>query len=141
SDGVLAGLDMAGLVDWSRITNGYVGCLCPWEDQHTGIKDDRAGYNPDSRHFMCFHGSHGPKGVGDLDEWLRENVGPQYIEMRFAMARGVFEGKPIEPIELPDSAPDKPKRADLISIAKAPPPKAPPARRAICSHLARGEVT
>ena len=45
SDGILAGLDLAGMVDWGRINNGYIGCRCPWEDQHTGVKDDRAGYN------------------------------------------------------------------------------------------------
>jgi hypothetical protein len=147
TDGILAGLDMAGMVDWGRITNGYIGVRCPWEDQHTGVKDDRAGYNPDSRHFMCFHGSHGPKHPGDIDEWLRANVGKPYIDMRVDMARKAFASKPltaeeVERIELDDGPPRSPRQTDdLVSILKDPPAAPLPARRSICSHLARGEVT
>jgi hypothetical protein len=147
SDGVLAGLDMAGLVDWGRVTNGYIGVRCPWEDQHTGVKDDRAGYNPDSRHFMCFHGSHGPKHSGDIDDWLRAQVGQPYIDMRVDMARKAFASKPLTAEEVArmeeaaaTSAPTH-TRSDLVSILKHAPTAPQPARRSICSHLARGEVT
>jgi hypothetical protein len=140
SDGILAGLDLAGMTDWGRIGNGYIGIRCPWEDQHTGVNDDRAGYNPDSRHFMCFHGSHGPKSTADIDDWLRATVGQPYIDMRVDMARKAFASKPLPPDT--DEPAERPARGrDLVSIWAAPPAAPLPARRSICSHLARGEVT
>lgn len=135
-DRLLIGLDMAGMVDWGRITNGYIGCRCPWEAEHTGVKDDRAGYNPDMGHFQCFHGSHGPKSPDDLHRWLVENVGERYTQMRYDMAVKAFSEVP-----LTCEAVEKPEPEWLVSILKSPPATPLPARKAICSHLARGEVT
>lgn len=134
SDPILIGLDMAERVDWANISNGYIGLICPWDSDHTPGTEDRSGYNPDMRHFSCYHTAHGLKTVEDVDAWLRANV-PGYVAMRYDLVRKAFAASP-----LPDD--DQPAgRGGLVSIWAAPPQKAMPARRSICSHLARGEVT
>lgn len=78
-DEVLAGLDALGCVRWGDVRNGYVGVTCPWEHTHT-IKDGSEGYNPESRHFQCFHSSHGRKTRQDIKEWLAAELGAEEWE-------------------------------------------------------------
>ncbi|MBW1672078.1 MAG: hypothetical protein JRJ45_00280 [Deltaproteobacteria bacterium] len=77
-------LEIAGLrgVDQG---NGYFGCPCPQEDQHT-IDDGRSGYSP-SEGYSCFHGSCQDLSRGDLVRWLREEYPEAYEEAGDERAR------------------------------------------------------
>ncbi|MGZ6352508.1 MAG: AAA family ATPase, partial [Ktedonobacterales bacterium] len=100
----------------------------------------RAGYNPELRQYSCFHGAHGVKDAQDLDAWLRQNV-PGYVQMRYDLVRKAFAMSPLPPDTSGVASGATAARSGLVSILQAPPQTAMPARRSVCSHLARGEVS
>lgn len=151
-DPVLAGLDKLDKVDWSHLQGGgFLHVTCPWEHLHSKA-DDRTGYNPETRVFKCHHGTHGGEGAkkrADVEAWLSSELGAAaWSDLR----RQSLPFTPMVPgvdIDLEEegecAAPAEPTKAKrtlrFVSLGSDAPTTPLPARRTICSFLARGEVT
>jgi hypothetical protein len=151
TDPVLAGLDKLDKVDWSHLQGGgFLRINCPWEHLHSKA-DDRTGYNPETRVFKCHHGAHGGEGEkkrADVEAWLANELGPAvWSDLRrqalpfTAIVPGVDVDADVDG-QAPPSEPPKPgRKLRLVSLGSDAPTTPLPARRTICSFLARGEVT
>ena len=85
TDHRMMAMDKLGLLEWSRITNGYIEMQeCPWHADHHGTAST-SGYNPahaaERRNgIKCHHSNHAGKGeIRDehLDEYLRAKLGDE----------------------------------------------------------------
>lgn len=149
SDAVLAGLDKLGKVDWSHLQGGgFLHIRCPWDHLHSKA-DDRTGYNPETRVFKCHHGTHGGEGEktrADVEAWLAAEVGATaWADLRRQVSpfSPIVPGIDVEPdcgsVTSPEPA-KPPRNLRLVPLGRNAPTTPLPARRAICSFLARGEV-
>ena len=149
TDVVLRGLDKLNMVRWGDVRNGYVGVTCPWHAEHT-IQDDCEGYNPDSRHYQCFHSTHGPKSRADVLAWLKEQLGEEAWAdlIRSAMSatfgdlpedQSIFVSAslPVRPGPTPRARPALKWQPVAINAPSTP----PRVRKMVASFVARGEVT
>jgi hypothetical protein len=147
ADPTLSALAKAGKIDPAAVNaNGYIPVVpCLWASGHTGGEDDgRAGIHPVSKHYRCFHGSCAGRTFAELKAYVK-GLAPETYEAE----RKRIVGQWFSVIE--DAAEDAVGKAlgrgtlsgndDLVSVLKNPPPGLPPARRSICNHLARGEVS
>lgn len=155
-DIVLQGLDKLNRVRWGDVRNGYIGVQCPWASYHTVI-DDCEGYNPETRHYQCFHSTHGVKTREDISLWLKQQMAEQdakegngadsFADLTQTAMRSTFgELPPDQSIYVSGSlrvVPTQPAKAPQtwVDIGRGAASTPMPMRRSICSHLARGEVT